>query len=193
MSKKFIEPVLGSKTSSSSSKSFIYNSYSGDRIISPYDGEVVSVSDTECGGNIRLKHNFNGKIIYSNFCGVGRSNVLSGQNVYQSKIIGTFGDKEVKFEVIDKDGYKQNISSLMSGEKITNDGEKQKELKVSKSYGDSSSGGIGSNLMKLSLLAPFAALEKLGKTTKVEKKPKKEEEPNDIVFEEIQRIKTLLK
>ena len=193
MSKKFIEPASGTKKGSS--KSFVYQSYDGDRIISPYDGEVVSVSTTECDGNIRIKHNFDGKTIYSNFCGVGRSNVLSGQNVYQSKPIGSFGNKEIKFEVIDKNGNKQDINNLIQGLKSnSSDIEKKETPKTEKfkSYGKESS-GIGGDIMKLAISAPFAALEKLSKSTKVEKKPKKEEEPNDIVFEEVQRIKNLMK
>lgn len=192
MSKKFIEPSLGTRKGSSS-KTFVYNSYPGDRIISPYDGEVISTSDTECDGNIRLKHNFNGKTIYSNFCGVNRSSVLSGQNVYQSKTIGTFGDKELKFEVIDGNGTKQDINSLLMGEKIDSKpidkGNKEEKYK---NYGGKSS-GIGSDLMKMAIGAPFWAAEKISKSAQIKKKPKPEEEPNDIVFEEIQRIKTLMK
>ena len=190
MSKKFIEPSLGTRKGSSS-KTFIYSSYSDDRIISPYDGEVVSTSDTECGGNIKLKHYFNGKIIYSNFCGVNRSNVLSGQNVYQSKPIGTFGDKELKFEVIDGNGSKQDINSLLKGSIDSKTFDKSEE-KTSKKYGGTST-GIGSDLMKMVLGSPSWAAEKISKSAEIKKKPKPEEEPNDIVFEEIKRIKTLMK
>lgn len=193
MAKNFIEPASGTKKGSS--KSFVYNSYSGDRIISPYDGEVVSVSNTECDGNIRIKHSFDGKTIYSNFCGVGRSNVLSGQNVYQSKPIGSFGDKEIKYEVIDKDGVKQNISSLMSNQKSNTkniDDKNEPKTEKPKPYGGKSS-GIGSDIMKLALTSPFWAINKLADSAKIKKKPKPEEEPNDIVFEQINRIKNLMK
>lgn len=195
MSKNFIEPSY--TTNKGSSKSYVYSSYPGDRVVSPYDGVVVSVSDTECNGNIRIKHNFDGNTIYSNFCGIGRSKIAYGENVSQSKPIGIFGDKEIKFEVIDQNGVKQNISSLMSNKKsdtknIENKDEPKKEKFVP--Y-DGKSSGIGSDIMKLALTAPFAAIEKLADSAKIKKKPKPkpEEEPNDIVFEEIHRIKNLMK
>lgn len=196
MENKFIEPSSAAKKSSSTKKSFVYSSYEGDRIISPYDGEVVSTSDTECDGNIRIKHNFNNKTIYSNFCGVGRSNVLSGQKVYQSKSIGSFGKGDLKFEVIDRSGTKQDIISLLKNEveKKPDKGQtKKSDFKYSTGLYDPTG-----KLNVVDLLGDVASLPKIGiekilQSAQIKKKPKPEEEPNDIVFEEVKRIKQLMK
>jgi hypothetical protein len=197
MADNFSEPSTATKKSSSS-KQFVYSSYEGDDVFSPYDGEVYSVDDRDCTGNVKIRHNYNGETLFSNFCGVGRSNVLSGQKVYKGKTIGSFGKENLSFSIIDKRGTKQNIPTLIKGvETKKEDPKKEKNIEPKKTSYGSSSETLGQDLLKSLLLLPAYGLEKLGKTAKIQKKEKPKDEesekPNDIVFEEIKRIKNLMK
>jgi hypothetical protein len=143
----FIKPINGSSNKKGDNV-LEYAGYNMQEILSPYDGVVTTTSYSSCGGNIKIKHNFNGSTIYSEFCGVNTILVSRGDNVSTGQKIGRFGSNPVEFSI--NDGF-SNLSPSrffgVSGEKpenktTRNKGEETKPKSQNiKTYGDDTSTG----------------------------------------------------
>lgn len=170
------------------SKTVSLSSYDNDRLVSPYDGIVVSPFN-QCDGNLSIEHNINGETFYSDFCEIGRVIVGIGNTVKQGHTIGYFSDKEVSFSILNKKKSKQNVNDFLSGNQSKKDVKrpntkepKTKEINVKS--GEDRIGG--SDIFTNILLSPISFINKA-----LSDKPKKKKD--DDLNENIIRIKQLLK
>jgi hypothetical protein len=96
----FQKPSSGSM-SKKSDKTIEFSSHSLDSIVSPYQGVVTTVSTTDCGGKIKIKHRFNGKDLYSQFCNVPTILVAKGETVNGGEKVGKFGSNTIEYALSD--------------------------------------------------------------------------------------------
>lgn len=96
----FQKPSSGSM-SKKSDKTIEFSSHSLDSIVSPYQGVVTTVSTTDCGGKIKIKHRFNGKDLYSQFCNVPTILVAKGETVNGGEKVGKFGSNPIEYALSD--------------------------------------------------------------------------------------------
>ena len=186
----FISPSPnGELKQSSYSKTVSLSSYDNDKLVSPYDGTVVS-SNNRCDGNLSIEHNVNGGTFYSDFCEIGRVIVGVGGTVKQGSTIGYFSDKDVSFSILNKNMSKQNVDNFLSGGQFKQEDKdpKTKEPKTKEPSEKSSEHRIGgSDIFLDTLLSPVSLIHK-ALTHKPQKKKK-----DDKLNENINRIKQLLK
>jgi hypothetical protein len=96
----FQKPSSGSM-SKKSDKTIEFSSHSLDSIVSPYQGVVTTVSTTDCGGKIKIKHRFNEKDLYSQFCNVPTILVAKGETVNGGEKVGKFGSNPIEYALSD--------------------------------------------------------------------------------------------
>ena len=206
--KNFIKPVNGGQVSYRGDKKMIISSFNGDRVLSTYDGIITESDPTQCGGFIQIEHDINNKAHFSNYCNVGRIMIGRRVPVRQGETIGYVGDDNLEYEIFNSNGHKQSLHSFFTIKNNDKDDKTKKEkpkevktpeIKTSKqTYFDklnSSEPGLHS-LTKNLIVAPFHVTDFIGKKVKqgINKlKSKKDEENEQKVNEEIDRIKQLLK
>lgn len=103
----FRKPSNG-KMSKLGDDSLQFESYPMDNIYSPYDGRVISVSMSDCGGNIRIEHNFRGSTLISNLCEVATILVVRGDRVVSGQVVGKLGGNILEYSLEDLRGNKVN-------------------------------------------------------------------------------------
>jgi hypothetical protein len=105
----FVNPIKYGKLTNSSSKTYTYTPEKTDSILAPFDGVVSNVDYSKCDGFIQISHLMNGKVFYSEICGVNKNiYVGGGMDVKKGDVIGNCGGKDITFEV--KDGNKEKVS-----------------------------------------------------------------------------------
>ena len=113
---KFINPApYGNMKSSMMSKSVDLISYPNSKLINPYDGVIIFDRTPSCENFIKIKHEFNGDDIYSEFCNVGKSFVSPGDRIKQGQIIGHFTDDRISYSIKNNDDKKLDVSTYMKG------------------------------------------------------------------------------
>ena len=113
---KFINPApYGNMKSSMMSKSVDLIAYPNSKLINPYDGVIVFDRTPSCENFIKIKHEFNGDDIYSEFCNVGKSFVSPGDKIKQGQIIGHFTDDRISYSIKNNDDKKLDVSTYMKG------------------------------------------------------------------------------
>jgi hypothetical protein len=113
---KFINPApYGNMKSSVMSKSVDLISYPNSKIVNPYNGVVVFDRTPSCENSIKIKHEYNGEHIYSEFCNVGKTFVSSGDRLKQGDTIGYFTDDRISYSIKTDDDKKQDVSKYMNG------------------------------------------------------------------------------
>jgi hypothetical protein len=199
----FQKPSTGSITKKDNNV-LEFSSFKLDNINSPFAGVVTDVSQTDCGGKVKLKHVFNGNTLYSKFCNVSTILVSRGENVNGGEKIGKFGDKPVEYVL--SDGGKNLNPKDFFGEVESKKTETNKE-RTSKSsdYRTEKKRGLtvpqeiaidaislplkmGKDFAKGLISKPWQMLKDLPSNIL----PKKEGFERDL-NEEIERIKSLLK
>jgi|LauGreDrversion4_2_1035121.scaffolds.fasta_scaffold02240_14 hypothetical protein len=185
----FINPVKGSSVNKDgfSKKVKIKSFTPNDFVLSPYDGEIIEISN-KCDGNMVIKHDVDGDIYYSNFCKIQPSTNLTGIKVSKGQKIGTINGETLLYYLEDESGDKKDLDYFMFGSTQKSDKKNDKEsdkkssnkieLPKSSKYPER----IGGSVLR-GLLSPFGVINKM-------LNPKKEE---DNLKEEINRIKELLK
>jgi len=107
----FVKPSNG-KMKSSGNDSLQFESYPMDKIYSPYEGRVVSISQSSCGGNIRIEHNFKGSTLISNICEAATILVSRGDRVSSGQVVGKLGSSTLEYSLEDSRGSKLNPKSF---------------------------------------------------------------------------------
>ena len=177
-----------------------------DKILSPYDG-VVEVAS---GNEIIIKHNIDGKTIYSNFKNVGNILTSRGQNVTSGSPLGRFGSNPIEFylddgsknldtgDFIGKTFGKTNAGGDSGSNRRSSGSDSESESKDSKLRGRKDYGAfkltqglspfhqVWADTLAIPLTMATGAVSNIF--------PKKENfESQKKLIEEIERIKTLLK
>jgi len=195
---KFIKPSSGSMSTSGNDVEF--NDSNLSKIVSPYDGVTTKVSLTDCGGRVVIKHDLGGEKITSEFCGVSTISTYTGERLSQGDKIGSFGTSPIKYSILDSRGNKLNPKDYFGksyGDNKTNKTPKNNTKDYNSGY-EKSLGKKTSILGDLAMSALESPLKYFGNEISNNFWPsrfKKEsiDGSDDILSEEIQRIKTLMK
>jgi len=204
--KNFTKPVNGGQVSYRGDKKMVISSFNGNRILSTYDGIITESDPNQCGGFIQIEHDINNTAYFSNYCNVGRIMIGRRVPVRQGETIGYMGDDNLEYEILNGNKQKQSLHSFIKNNDNNDKTKKEKpnevktpKIKTSKQTYfdklDNSEPGLHS-LTKNLIVAPFQVTDFLGKKVKqgINKlKSKKDEEKEQKVNEEIDRIKQLLK
>jgi hypothetical protein len=190
---KFIKPSSGAMSISGNDVEF--NDSNLSKIVSPYDGVTTKVSLTDCGGRIVIKHDLGGEKITSEFCGVPTISTYTGERLSQGDKVGNFGSSSIKYSILDSRGNKLNPKDYFG--KSYGDNKTPKNKTRDSGY-EKSLGKKTSILGDLAMSALESPLKYFGKEISQNFWPskfKKESINNsdNILSEEIQRIKTLMK
>jgi hypothetical protein len=204
-------------------KSAKLTSFENDRLLSPYDGEVVKTHNHQCEkGYMLIKHIIDKKVYYSQFCGIGQISLSLGDYVKVGKTIGHFSSDDITYSLLNSDlkafnpkpafsdEFKRETESKDKKEKES----KNKETKVSSSNSNGGFGLVSLALKPIDLLGKQAikqggkfkdTLKDIGKdmfklkdTEKDDRlrkarEDKENDEKNKELNENIERIKNLLK
>ena len=204
----FVKPSNG-KMKTLGNDSLQFESYPMDKIYSPYEGRVVSVSQSSCGGNIMIEHNFKGSVLISNICEAATILVARGDKVSSGQVVGRLGGSTLEYSLEDSRGNKLNPKSFfgVSGDDSTSTETETKKKgsnsKNSNNYTKKSDGfeltpglTIAHQVFADMLAAPLNIFKgkKMFTPGKLFKGKTSESISNqEKLIEEIQRIKTLLK
>jgi len=186
-----------------------FSSFKSDNIITPFAGIVSHVSPTDCGGKVKVKHVFNGKTLYSQFCNVSTILVSKGETINGGEKIGKFGDKPFEYSLSDgtknlnpKSFFGESESKKTENEKgtIKTNGsgsrtEKKRGLTVPQEIAIDAISlplKLGKDFAKELIGKPWQMLKDLPSNILPKKAPKKEGFERDL-NEEIERIQSLLK
>jgi len=172
-------PLKNQKRNSGTSKKYVMNVIADDKVISPIDGKIVSVKKDGTTNlyTVEISHNYKGNKLVSIISGFNESMVTLGDSVSKNKVIGKiYKNNKLTWEVLNKKGKSVDINSLIEDDKITDD-------KNSKSSEKSTllKSMIGLNPVSLALKAGKEILQK------------ESTQKTNVLTEEIQRIKNLMK
>lgn len=169
------------------------------KIICPYDGVTTKVSLTDCGGRIVIKHDLGSETVTSEFCGVSTISTYTGEKLSQGDKIGNFVSTAIKYSILDSRGNKLKPKDYFgnSYDNVKTNPKKDASVNSNNRYEKSS-------IKKTSVLGDLVAgalespLKYFGNEISKNFWPsrfKKEsmDTSDDILSEEIQRIKTLMK
>jgi hypothetical protein len=181
-------------------------------VYAPYEGVVFGVNQNK--GSIKIRHQFNNEYYITKIYDLGSINKSNGDKVIAGELIGRSSDKPFNLEIVDSGNLEQLITPFFTGSvNIKSDSPKTKELpqtkeikpekkdKEEKKYKEEKrvkkgSGGKSYDPGSLSLLdlglVPFH-LVGAGFNYLKNRLKKKEEEKYENLYEEIIRIKELLK
>ena len=201
----FISPVpYGSMKNVSFSKDMSLTSPVNSILVAPYRGVVVYNRDfDECSKGIKIKHYYDDKIVYSEFCNAGRNFVSHGDSVRQGQTIGQFSTEDITYSIKNDNDSKIDVPPFFRArpnekpvssynnretEKETDvkpaSKEKEKNNKQKKDKNQSPFDDVDNPFMSL-LLSPLGAVGSvLGKPKSDFRAP---------VREEIDRIKKIIK
>ena len=205
---KFINPApYGNMKSSMMSKSVDLISYPNSKLINPYDGVIIFDRTPSCENFIKIKHEFNGDDIYSEFCNVGKSFVSPGDRIKQGQIIGHFTDDRISYSIKNNDDKKLDVSTYMKGvgpkkEDPKKEDPKKEDPKKNKPILDIGNKNVGSgNVFLDTLLSPFSIANDItkgvGKNIKdagknIKKAFKEDYGNNKRLVEQIDKIKKII-
>jgi hypothetical protein len=199
---RFTNPVpYGEMKSSIMSKSVDLISYPNSKLINPYDGVIVFDRTPSCENLIKIKHEFNGENLYSEFCNVGKSFVSPGDRIRQGQIIGYFTDDKIMYSIKNDDDKKLDVSKYMRGIEKRKEEPKKEEPKKEepkketiKLNNDDKDVGSG-NVFLDTLLSPFSIANDItsGVGREIKKSFKEEYSSNKRLTEQIDKIKKIIR
>ena len=206
---KFINPApYGNMKSSMMSKSVDLIAYPNSKLINPYDGVIIFDRTPSCENFIKIKHEFNGDDIYSEFCNVGKSFVSPGDRIKQGQIIGYFTDDRISYSIKNNDDKKLDVSTYLKGVgPKKEDPKKNKPIQDDPKLDDNPKLDIGNknvgsgNVFLDTLLSPFSIADDItkgvGKNIKdvgknIKKAFKEDYGNNKRLVEQIDKIKKII-
>ena len=198
---RFINPApYGDMKSSIMSKSIDLISYPNSKLINPYDGVIVFDRTPSCDNSIKIKHEFNGDNVYSEFCNVGKTFVSPGDRIKQGQIIGHFTDDKIGYSIKNDDDKKLDVSKYMRGiekrkeEPVITKPERE-EPKVKEPKNDNNNDVGSGNIFLDTLLSPFSIANDItsGIGKDIKKAFKEDYNSNKRLTEQIDKIKKIIK
>lgn len=194
---KFINPApYGNMKSSMMSKSVDLISYPNSKLVNPYNGVIVFDRTPSCENLIKIKHEFNGDNVYSEFCNVGKSFVSPGDRIKQGQIIGHFTDDRIGYSIKNDDDKKLDVSKYMEGFKTKDEEPKKEEPKKEEPKIDIDNKDVGSgNIFLDTLLSPFSIANDItsGVGKEIKKAFKEDYSNNKRLTEQIDKIRKIIK
>jgi hypothetical protein len=183
-----------SKSYTVSNKTLVFDSSPNQTIYNPFDGMVKELSDTKCGGYIKILHSLSDRKLESSFCNVGSiARTLSkNQKISSGKPIGETSNEKLKLTISENGSNVDPVNYIDS--EITNKS-KSKSSTSSKTkdnkreYSSDIHLGPLTRLLAKGIETPFNMLRDMpilpGKF--------KNESKDLNITEEIDRIKKLMK
>jgi hypothetical protein len=199
---KFINPApYGNMKSSAMSKSIDLISYPNSKLINPYNGVVIFDRTPSCENLIKIKHEYNGENVYSEFCNVGKIFVSSGDRLKQGDTIGYFPEDRVVYSIKTDDDKKLDVSRYMNGfetkkkESKKEDPKKEDPKKETPKINTTDGNPRNRNIFLDLLLSPIGiandVVSDVGKGIK--KSFKEDYSSNKRLTEQIDKIKKIIK
>jgi hypothetical protein len=167
------------------------------KIVSPYDGVTTKVSLTDCGGRVVIKHDLGSETVTSEFCGVSTISTYTGERLSQGGKVGYFGSSPIKYSILDSRGNKLNPKDYFGksyGDNKTPKN-KTKDININPEKSTVKKTSILGDLAMSALESPLKYFGKEISQNFWPSKFKKEstDDSDNVLSEEIQRIKTLMK
>jgi len=180
----FTSPVSGGKIKSKMfSKEVEIKTSKNSKVKSPYSGVVDFVGSDE----VKIKHNFNGNLIYTKFKKVTPISGLNvGERLSDGEHFANAADENIEFSIIDKNGKTLSVDSFFKeSDKSFTGGKTTNKPALLQFYGD---------LLKypFDMIGDINPLSKKAWTGK-ETQTESSKIIDKILDEEIKRIKNLLK
>jgi hypothetical protein len=175
-------PLKSQKRNSGTSKKYVINVLYDDKVVSPLDGTIDSIKKDNSNNlyTVEISHNYNGKKLKSVIKGFNESNVSDGDSVVKNKVIGKiYKNNTLTWELFDKKGKSLEITSLLNKDESDDN------------YTDKDKG----NSEKTTLLKSMIGLNPVSLALKAGKEilQKESTQKTNVLTEEIQRIKNLMK
>ena len=197
---KLTEPFAGGNMKKKGlSKTVEIETYKFNNLRSPYVGEITIDDPSDCNGKLQIRHQVDGQIIYTEFCGV-LSNLPTGTRVSNGDKIGKAKDDVVEMTIRDVNLRPISHVPFFSDVPNTNDTQTTSDTsKKPKSYSKTDTDKLvlwnffGDMLSKpVDLLRNVNPLSKQAWTGK--KTTNESVKDNDVIFEnQVDRIKKLMK
>jgi len=197
---KLTEPFAGGTMKKKSlSKTVEIETYKFNNLRSPYAGEITIDDPSDCNGKLQIKHQVDGQIIYTEFCGVS-STLPTGGRVSNGEKIGKAKDDTVEMTIRDSSLRPINHVPFFSDIPTTDSTQTTSDNnKKPKSYSKGDTDKLvlwnffGDMLSKpVDLLHKVNPLSKQAWTGK--KTTNESVKDNDVIFEnQVDRIKKLMK
>lgn len=189
----FIKPIKNGRLKDKRGKTWVYSPDSYDYVIAPYGGIVDFIDPNLKDGTIRLAHEIDNKIFFSELEGIKKFDVHTNMRINPGERIGEPSGDEVKLEIMNKDKDKVDPKSFFDGSIFDSSSKSDDETKVTtktttkykSDYNTKIKDDELPNLFSTMMLTPIHMMNKAFAF----KKKNDDEELN----EEINRIKQLLK
>lgn len=117
---RFEKPIEGEniRYEDETKKKGLYDVSTGINVHSPWEGVVQDVP-SKCNGYLKIKHNVENEIFYSNFCNLEKHKVSFGNNVRKGSKIGETGNEKLSFWITNDKDKKQSIDDFFKGAIVT--------------------------------------------------------------------------
>lgn len=197
----FTKPAADGRIDEKKEKYVSFSTSEDSRVVAPYNGYVKDIKNNNNESEIIIKHEIDGKTIYSGVGGVKTVKTYTGERVYKGDIIG-FSTNMIYLRFYDssfaiiKNPYKifdsgsisdKDLSDSKDSKDSKEDSKKKEKVEVPKLSPDSKKDRPA--LYQGFLKAITAPLWIAGAALKGDKEKEKKEK----LDEEIQKIKSLLK
>jgi len=196
----FAHPIKFGRLTKEKNKEYFYTPDITDNVIAPYDGVIYDVDKNKCDGFIKIQHNFEDQIVYSEICGVNKGiGVTINRPIYKGELLGHCGGNELKLKISDGHNYLpiccpffevKNENKKDEKENKKDEKEKKKVTTVTTTKNPSKYDDA-LNIWDATILAPFEFVTNA--LMAKDKKKEKDDDDKNKLNEEIKRIRQLLK
>jgi len=80
-------------------KKVIFNTNSNSQVYNPIDGVVKKISNSDCGGNVKISHNIGGRKFESVFCNIQPSSINVNDKLSSNSIIGVTTNNPLNLKI----------------------------------------------------------------------------------------------
>jgi hypothetical protein len=188
---EMVEPVSTTSKTYNSKNLYTYKPLIDDDVVSPDDGKVEKVSkdNNTQKYTIIISHSIEGKKYISTINGLSSSYVTDGEHVIINQSIGTVAKNSLlTWQIVDKSGKSVNPNKFVTNKKSSTDKDDEDKNK------DNNKEKINKNIpLAMRSAMNFNPIGMMMKAAKVLTNVKESTQKNNVLTEEIQRIKKLMK
>jgi murein DD-endopeptidase MepM/ murein hydrolase activator NlpD len=187
---EIVEPISSSSKKVSSNNVYTYRPLNDDDVVSPYDGKVSMISQDQTSKkySINISHSIEGKKYVSIISGLDSVDVSKGDKVSTNSVIGSVNKNNIiTWKVIDENGKSVNVNIIDDNSDDSDDDFLNKK-KNSGSYNKHPN--IPLPMQTAIKLNPIGMMMRAAKALTNVKESTQEQ---NVLTEEIQRIKSLMK
>ena len=184
---EMVEPISSSSKKVSSNNLYTYRPLIDDDVVSPYDGKVLSVSKDQTTNkySIDISHSIDGKKYVSIISGLDSVDVFNGDKVSTGFVIGGVNKNNIiTWKVIDKNGKSINVNTIDNNNNIG---------KNNNNINNDPSNKHSNIPLPMRTAIKFNPIGMMMSAAKALTNVKESTQEQNVLAEEIQRIKSLMK